>query len=126
MKRLWVGVLILFLLLGAGIGITVFADHVHTGISDTLGQAADAALAGDWDAAAALTAAAKNRWDTYRNITASIADHEPMEEIDSLFSQLEIYEKARQSISFSACCESLCVFTKAVGESQSISWWSLL
>lgn len=126
MKRLWVGVLILLLLLGAGIGITVFADHVHTGISDTLGQAADAALAGDWNTATELSAAARNRWTTYRNITASIADHEPMEEIDSLFSQLEVYETTRQALSFSACCEALCVFTKAIGESQSVSWWSLL
>lgn len=126
MKRLWVGVLILLLLLGAGIGITVFADHVHTGISDTLVQAADAALAGDWDAATTLSAAARNRWNTYRNITASIADHEPMEEIDSLFSQLEVYETTRQALSFSACCEALSVFTKAIGESQSVSWWSLL
>lgn len=126
MKRLWIGVLILLLLLGTGIGITVFADHVHSGISKTLSQAADAALTGDWDTAMVLSAAAKNRWDTYRNITASIADHEPMEEIDSLFSQLEVYEKTRQALSFSACCEALSVFTKAIGESQSVSWWSLL
>lgn len=126
MKRLWIGVLILFLLLGAGIGITVFADHVHTGISDTLGQAADAALTGDWYTATELSSAARDRWDTYRKITAAIADHEPMEEIDSLFSQLEVYEKAKQAISFSACCEALSIFTKAIGESQSVSWWSLL
>ncbi len=126
MKRLWIGVSILLLLLGIGIGITLFADQVQTRISDMLTQAADAALIGDWDTAKTLSATARDQWDAYRNITASIADHEPMEEIDSLFSQLEIYEKTRQVISFSSCCEALSIFTKAIGESQSVSWWSLL
>ena len=126
MKRLWIGVSILLLLLGIGIGITLFADQVQTRISDMLTQAADAALIGDWDTAKTLSTAARDQWDANRNITASIAAHEPMEEIDSLFSQLEIYEKTRQVISFSSCCEALSIFTKAIGESQSVSWWSLL
>ena len=126
MKRLWIGVLILLLLLCAGIGVTVFADQVHTRISDSLSQAADAALAEDWDTANALSSGAKKQWDAYHNITASITDHEPMEEIDSLFSQLEVYAKTEQTAAFSACCEALRVFVKAIGEAQSVSWWSLL
>ena len=126
MKRLWIGVLILLLLLGTGIGITVFADHVHAAISDALSQASDAALAGDWDTAILLSGTAKSKWISYRNITATIADHEPMEEIDSLFAQLDIYGRTRQGISFSACCEALSVFAIAIGESQSVSWWCLL
>ena len=126
MKRLWIGVLILFLLLGAGVGITVFANTLHTGISEDLKQAADAALAGDWDTAQRLTLKARGDWEAHRNITAAIADHEPMEEIDSLFSRLEVYLKTRQPIAFSSCCTSLSVFTQAIGESQAINWWSLL
>ena len=126
MRRLWIGVLILVLLLGTGIGVTVFADHVHTQISDALSQAADAALAGDWDSANRLSFGAKKQWDAYHNLTASITDHEPVEESDGLFSQLEVYEKTQQAAAFSACCEALSVFAKAIGEAQSVSWWSLL
>lgn len=126
MKRLWIGIFILIFLLGAGIGITVFADTIHTGISESLEQAGDAALAGDWDTAQSLASKAKEKWEAYRSGTAAIADHEPMEEIDSLLSQLEVYLQTRQQVAFSVCCKALSVLTQAIAEAQAVNWWSLL
>ena len=126
MKRLWIGVSILVFLLAAGIGTTVFAVRTHTDISDGLKQASEAALRGKWEDAKALSLDAKSTWETYRKVTASIADHEPMEEIDNMFSQMEIYLLTRQQIPFSTCCASLGVLTKAIGEAHAINWWSLL
>lgn len=126
MKRLWIGVGILLVLLALGIGTTVFAVHTHTGISQTLRQAAEAALTGEWNDAKALSLQAKEVWETHRHTTAAIADHEPMEQIDDLFSQMEVYLLTRQQIPFSACCASLSVMTNAIGEAHAINWWSLL
>lgn len=126
MKRFWIGVIILAILLAAGIGTTVFAVRTHTDISESLEQASEAALRGRWEEAKALSMGAKGKWEDYRKVTASIADHEPMEEIDDLFSQMEIYLLTRQQIPFSACCASLGILTDAIGEAHAVSWWSLL
>lgn len=126
MKRLWLGVAILAILLGIGIATTVFARQTHGNISQTLDLATNAALRGKWQEAKALSAEAKSTWESTRKITASLADHEPMEEIDDLFSQMEIYMVTRQQIPFAACCASLAVLTDAIGEAQAINWWSLL
>lgn len=126
MKRLWIGVGLLLILLALGIGTTVFAVRTHTGISQTLQQASEAALAGKWAQAKALSMDAKTKWENYRKGTAAIADHEPMEEIDDLFSQMEVFLKTRQQIPLSACCASLSVLIEAIGEAHAINWWSLL
>lgn len=126
MKRLWIGVIILVLLLGAGIGTTVFAVRTHCSISQKLAQASEAALRGKWEEACSVSLDAKKQWETMRHGTAAIADHEPMEEIDDLFSQMDIYLLTRQQIPFASCCASLSVLTNAIGESHAINWWSLL
>ena len=126
MKRLWIGVGILLVLLALGIGTTVFAVRTHEDISQTLEQASNAALRGRWAEAGELSLSAKNKWEACRKGTAAIADHEPMEQIDDLFSQMEVYLQTKQQIPFSACCASLSVLTKAIGEAHAINWWSLL
>ncbi len=126
MKRLWIGVIILAILLGLGIGTTVFALCTNNSISESLDQASKAALKGEWAEAEALSRKAKDQWESCRKGMASIADHEPMEEIDDLFSQMEVYLQTRQQIPFSACCASLSVLIKAIGEAHAINWWSLL
>ena len=126
MKRLWIGIAILAALLALGIGTTVFAVRTHEDLSQNLRQASEAALRGKWTEARQLSMDAKTKWETYRHGIAAIADHEPMDEIDDLFSQMEVYLLTRQQIPFSTCCASLSVLTKAMGEAHTINWWSLL
>lgn len=126
MKRLWIGVIILAILLAAGIGITTFAVRTQEKISQELAKASEAALRGKWEQACKLSLNAKKQWESLRRGTAAIADHEPMEEIDDLFSQMEVYLLTRQQIPFATCCASLSVLTNAIGEAHAINWWSLL
>lgn len=126
MKRLWIGIIILVLLLGAGIGTTVFAVRAQGNISQELANASEAALRGKWEEACTFSLNAKKQWESLRHGTAAIADHEPMEEIDNLFAQMEIYLLTRQQIPFATCCASLSVLTNAIGEAHAVNWWSLL
>lgn len=126
MKRLWIGIVILATLLSLGIGTSVFAIRTHERISRSLEQASEAALRGNWEKAKTLSLEAKEKWESCRKGIAAIADHEPMEEINDLFSQMEVYLLTRQQISFSACCASLSILTNAMGEAHAINWWSLL
>ena len=126
MKRLWIGIIILLLLLAAGIWISATTIEIHKGISHSLEQAAAAAMREDWARAQSFSSDAKQTWQYHRRSTASVTDHEPMEQIDSLFSQMDIYLVAKDPVAFSACCASLSVLTQAIGEAQTINWWSLL
>ena len=126
MKRLWFGVGLLILLLLLGAAITVYVGQLQARISSQLLRAADAAQAGLWEDTALYCSRAETLWEQQRHMIASIADHEPMEEVDSLFSQLEILLQARDPVAFSLTCSSLEVFVRAIGEAHSISWWSIL
>lgn len=126
MKRLWIGVGLLILLLLLGTLTTLYAVRIQERIADTLSQAREAAEVGQWEKAAGACFQANDLWKKHRRLTASITDHAPMEDIESLFAQLECFLKVRDPAAFAACCASLEVYTRAVGEAQSISWWSLL
>lgn len=126
MKQLWLGILLLTVLLAAGLFSAFCVRWVQEPISLQLEQAAQAGFSENWEDAEKLSTAAQARWETYRNALASITDHRPMEEIDSLFGELESYQKAKDPVQFSSLCQRLSLLTKAVGEAHSLSWWNLL
>ena len=126
MKRLWLGIGILTILLSLGLASTIGMAQVCTPISQTLSSAADLVQEGQWAQAAALSKQAKSRWERWRNLTASLTDHEPMEEVDSLFAALDIYAREGDALRFADCCARLSALTDAVGDAQSVYWWSIL
>ena len=126
MKRLWIGVGLLVTLLILGILVTCYTDSVQNRIADTVKQAAAQAEVGQWEKAAGTLHQAKALWDQHHHLTAAVVDHEPMEEAESLFAQLEIHLKFRESAAFSACCAALQATARAIGEAHSINWWTLL
>ena len=124
MKRLWIGVGLLVTLLILGILVTCYTDSVQNRIADTVKQAAAQAEIGQWEKAAGTLHQAKALW--HHHLTAAVVDHEPMEEAESLFAQLEVHLKFRESAAFSACCAALQATARAIGEAHSINWWTLL
>lgn len=126
MKRMWIGTALLVLMLVSGILVTEYMEHSHQPGSRDLNRAASLALDGEWGQAEALTARALKNWQKTRKITASFVDHEPMEEIDGLFAEIEVYAAARDEISFSAACAYLAELTDALGESHSLTFWNLM
>lgn len=95
-------------------------------IGEAMSQAAEAALEEDWETAESLAGQARERWEKYWNYCAALADHEPMENINGLFAQLEIYAQSRDPQNFAAVCAQLSEDTKAIGEAHSLKWWNLL
>ena len=126
MNRTWIGVGILLLLLGVGIFLTAYTAETQEQLAQILEDSRQAAAVGQWEKAAGKCYQARALWEKHQKATATVVDHEPMEEVESLFSQLEVYLKARDSVGYCACCASLEVFARAIGESHSVSWWSLL
>lgn len=126
MKRLWIGVALLVTVLAVGIGLTVAFDRLHRPMSEQLELASAYALEEDWDKAVTLAREAKAAWEKCRCFTAAVADHEPLEEIDGLFAQLEVWEKIREPEEYAATCAQLARLAEAMADSQQVTWWSLL
>lgn len=126
MKRLWLGVGILLVILGIGIYAAVATEDFHKTVSRDLDLAADAAEAGEWGSAKIRFSRAKEAWEQARDCNAAITDHAPMEEIDRYFSQGEVYLSEQAQKDFRSCCLALSVLVEAVAEAQGLTWWSLL
>ncbi|MBQ2893544.1 MAG: DUF4363 family protein [Oscillospiraceae bacterium] len=126
MKRLWIGVGFLIGMLVLGIFLTLRFDRIHTPLSEDLQEAAELAMAQDWEKATALTRQARADWSRYRKFIAAVADHEPLEKMEYLLDQLEVYGQTHRTADFSAICVELAALADAMLESQSLSWWNFL
>jgi len=126
MKRGWFGAALLLGLLLLGIFSTVTMGMLHGPMSDAMEQAAESALEGNWLQAEQIVHRVEDRWQDQWHFSACFADHGPMEEIDSLFSQLEVYRKSEDVLGFAAVCASLQTQLEAMGDAHELSWWNLM
>ena len=123
MKRFGLGIVLLILLLLGSLATWWGMGRLHRPIVQELTEAV--VLAEDNDPAAKETAMkAKDRWQRNWHFAASFSDHTPMEEIDNLFAELEVFEPASEE--FKACCRRLIQRTEAMVHAHSLSWWDLL
>lgn len=125
-KRFWLGIGILVLFLGMGIGISLGMDAIHAPAERALEQAAEKALNGQMEEAVALAREAHDWWDDSWKLTASVADHSPMDEVDVLFEEMEVYAQAREDKHFAACCAQLGKLVESMAAAHRFNWWNLL
>ena len=126
MKRLVLGTLILAVLLTGGLLVCRAMAGIHDPIAADLQRAAVAALTDDWVMAQDLLQKAADRWEHFHHITAAFADHTPMDEVDSLFRELQIYAHTRENPHFSAICAHLQECIRAIQENYRLTWQNLL
>lgn len=126
MKRLWLGLIIVAVLLIGGALSSKALTAIHTPIASDLDRAAAAAMAGDWGAAQDMLLHATVRWERFRALTATLTDHAPLDQADSLFRELLTYSRAKEDLQFSAACAHLSTCITAIGESHRLNWRNLL
>lgn len=126
MKRLWIGLLVLTLLLTGGLVLRHQMEKIHSQISQDLQSASQAALEEDWPQAQALAQNAESLWQKCHHLTAAFADHTPMDEIDGLFTELDVFSREHEMPHFSAICAHLAKLTDSMAESHNVSWWNFL
>lgn len=124
--RFWCGLGVLVLLFGLGLWVAAGMEHTHGTIADYLEQAAREALSGQTEQGLETLQKAEELWQKRRFLTAAVADHAPMEEIDSIFSQLESYAAAGDGVSFAAWCSRAAQLVGAISEAQKLTWQNLL
>lgn len=125
MKRCWIGVGFLVILLAASLTVTWAMNALHKPIEEDLNRAAELAAAGDWEEGARHFYRAKESWDKWEHFRFSFADHTPVEEISAAFRSLEVYCAAREEPDFPARCRELARKVAAVGEAHGITWWNI-
>lgn len=126
MKRGWIGLALLVLLLVVGLLATWYMGETHEDIAERLEAAGTLALSGDWEGAQRLCRRARQDWQRSWHLSAALTDHAPMEEIDSLLSQLNVYERQREELSYAALCAQLSSRLEDLGDAHGLTWWNLL
>lgn len=125
MKRSWIGFGILLALLLLCLLTAWAMDHLQSPIARQLDQAAAFAQEGQWEQAKTLAESAQTRWKQVRGLTACVADHTPMEEIDSLLAGLSCYGE-EELADFGAACAGLSQKVQAMADAHCLNWWSFL
>ncbi len=126
MKRLWLGIVLLAALLAVSLATQAATNRIHEPMAKDLEQAAEAALSGDWAEADRLYARSRDAWQRHHGATASIADHSPMDELDILFAQLQVFSRERETLHFAVTCRSAAQMAQAMADAHSLTWWDFL
>lgn len=126
MKRIWIGVGLLAVLLAGGLWIAGAMENAHEPGASDLRRASELALDGDWLKAEALVERARESWEEKWRITASFSDHEPMDTIDGVFAQLKIYARAQDTVSYAAACADLAEQLRSMSQAHALNWWNLM
>lgn len=126
MKRMWIGVVLLAVLLISGILVTEFMERTHGPIAEDLAEAAALAMEGHWDKAEALTVKVRKSWEKRLPLTAAFVDHEPMEEVEALFARIDVCARERNRLDFASTCAYLAKLMEALGESHSLNFRNLM
>ena len=121
-----IGLVLLIVLLLAGLYTSWDMDRSHRAIARQIEDAAWFALAEDWEKARIAAAAAERSWKEHRNLSSLLADHTPMEEIDSLFARIGICSADRSTTEFAIHCAEASRKLEAMGEAHRLTWQNLL
>lgn len=118
---LGLGILLFFLIAG------LFAAATMKHACDPVAQLLKRASAQDNpQLAIELAQEAKQKWDRHSNSIAALADHTPMDEIDSLFAQAISCAENGQTADFSALCSRLSLLVSAVYDAHRLTWWNII
>ncbi len=126
MKRLWLGFAILAVLLAASIGVQFGMQRLQEPITRDLELAAQAALEEDWETASALSARAQRAWEKCHGLTAGVADHNPMDEVDMLMEEIAVFSRKQEGVHFAATCRSAAQLTQAMADAHTLTLWNFL
>jgi len=126
MKRSVFGFILLIVLLVSGIAAAAWMDSRHSPITGDLSSAAQCAMDGDWENARYHLSLAEEAWQRGWHFDAALTDHQPMEEIDGMFTRLTVYGALEDTGRFPAECRELVERIDALSDVHGLKWWNFL
>lgn len=125
-KEFWAAIALLACLLAVTLGTAWGMGQIHETAAKVLEQAAEQAQKGDMEQADILFQQAQQRWRRYQKLSACVADHSPMDEIEMHFAEAEVYIRTQQTTDFAAACTHLGRMVRAMAEAHKLTWWNVL
>lgn len=126
MKRCYFGAALLTALLVVSLLAVGKMSRLHTDIAAGLADAAADSLSGETQRAGETIEKARRAWEENWHFSAALSDHEPMEQVDSLFAELEVYRSTRDIEAIAAVCAQLSNAIDAMADAHACTWWNLL
>lgn len=126
MRRFIIGAMTLSVLLVLGLSLSFLTERLYAPIAELLEDAAKSTILGDIEDGLPKAMEAMEKWKRYKKATATVADHTPMEDIDHLFREMEIYAATDEAPHFAACCAQLAAMIRDMGDAHRLSAWNLL
>lgn len=125
-KHFWTGLGILAALLALSVCISLGMKRAHAPGAEAFRQAAQLALAGELEQGRAFADAGRQRWYKSRAFTACVADHSPMDQVEDLLAEMDVFAKAEDAEHFAACCNQLAKAVEAMYDAHRFNLWNLL
>ena len=125
-KRFWLGAGLLAVLGAICMGFWLLTDRVHEDIADELHSAAELVSAGQREEGSALADRAREHWERCRIPTSVVADHTPMDTVDSLFAFLKAQQADGTDADLAGFLRQLSALVRSVSDAQAPYWWNLL
>ena len=120
MKRVWIGVGLLAVLLTVGF-LAGFAIKGLCPGAERLELAGELALAERWEEAEALLDEVEDDWEDRRWLLTALADHEVIEDMDAALAQLEAMLQTRDAPAFHILSSALAKKLEAVGKANALT-----
>ena len=125
MKRSWMGLALLLVLLAASLLVTGFMDRIHEEMALDLQQSAECALLGDWDNVQLFLKRTNRVWEKWDRLRSCFADQKAVEDVDAALAALEIWRQSRDAAAYRAACAALTKQVEAMGEAHKLTWWNV-
>ena len=125
MNRFRIGALLLAVLLGLCVWAQLRMNAIQTPIAQQIAQAESMAAEQNWAQATGMVNRAQSDWEENHTFVASLADHQPLGEIGSLFAMLEAYGDEQDETEFRAACKDLARRILAVKQAHELTFGSL-
>lgn len=120
------GIFLLVAILLTGLFASWYLGRQQTQMADLLEESAWMALSGQWSNARETAAAAREEWQKKWKLRAALTDHEPLEDIDTLFEELTIYGAAGEEAEFAKSCAAIAQKMDTLAGAYRLSWWNVL
>lgn len=125
MNRIWIGIGILLVLLGLGLWTQRELDEIHGPIAADMALAAEQAQLGNWEQAEQALTRAEAAWTVSHMFTAALADHQPLEDIESLLARLPAHAVAGNRAEFASLCADIACRIEAIAAAHKLTVSSL-
>lgn len=121
MKRVLFGAAVLLTILTVSLLAADRMAQDHIAVAALVNRAGREALEENWDTAELLLRAASRRWKDAGALTAMLADQTPVEDVQALLAQLEIFCAQRETTHFAALCAEAALRLTAIADAHRLT-----